>query len=241
MKGKRRHELSENVLAHELEQAKTFLERYGNWIIGALAVVLIVGLVIWYHHRKVAEELANETLRYQSLMSIINDPQTSQADGKVKQAVSELEELAETARNPVISASAAVNLADLLTGRYTQALSRNQAQQAQNYRKKAEKLYQFVIQKYSDRKIFAARAHFGLGILAENQGNWAVAQAEYQKVCQILNAAYPVVVQARMRASRIDNWRQPVMFATTEPSTQPTTTSAPTETKHNSSTMPHRR
>ena len=45
MKSERRHELKENVLASELGRLRDLLNRYGNWIMGAvLAVVVIVAM-----------------------------------------------------------------------------------------------------------------------------------------------------------------------------------------------------
>ena len=40
MKSKRRHELQENVLAHELVEVKQFFSKYGNWIAGAWRLCL---------------------------------------------------------------------------------------------------------------------------------------------------------------------------------------------------------
>ena len=240
MKKERRHELSENVLAHELAQAKTFLQRYGNWIIGALSILIIAGLIAWYHHRKVNEELANETYRYQALINSLNKMQSSQDSKDVEQCISELEELAQSAKSPIISALSAINVADLMAGRYTYALSQGQAVEAEKYRKKAEKFYQFVLNKHSDRKIFVAKAHFGLGTLAENQGKWEMAISEYQKVRRSLISAYPVVSQAIFRINRIRQWTKPgskpIRLATTIPATQPATNSSATTqptTSHN--------
>ncbi|RLE39883.1 hypothetical protein DRZ77_03420 [Candidatus Woesearchaeota archaeon] len=243
MKKERRHELSENVLAHELAQAKTFLQRYGNWIIGALTVLIIAGLIGWYHHRKVYEELANETYRYQALISSINSDQSSQNSKDAEHVISELEELAKSAKSPIISALAAINVADLMTGRYTYALSQGQVEKAQKYRKKAEQLYQFILSKHSDRKIFVAKANFGLGTLAENQGQWEAAISNYQKVRRSLISAYPVVSQAIFRINRIKQWSElgtnPIRFATTIPATQPgTKSSTTTPTLHDQTTTP---
>ena len=60
MKSKRRHELQENVLAHELVEVKQFFSKYGSWIFGGSLAVLIVVLIVWFAHSRGRQRAADE-------------------------------------------------------------------------------------------------------------------------------------------------------------------------------------
>lgn len=222
MKTRRRHELKENVLAHELGKIKDFFNRYGNWITGAVVAALIVFLIVWHYRARSARELAEQRNNYETFRREIYEPE------KRDSAEAGLIELAENARDPFISALACVDVADFCSSRYADALRRSDAAQTQQYRRKAEKYYRLVIQKHPDRNPFVARAHFGLGMLAENQADWTTARSEYEQVRRLVNSAYPVAIEAQLRLNRLDGWSKPVRFATTEPATAPATTAPAT-------------
>ena len=69
MKAKRRHELKENVLAHELGLLRGLFKKYGNWILGALVAAVVIFLIVRYfsgrEQRRLQEAVAHfsEALR----------------------------------------------------------------------------------------------------------------------------------------------------------------------------------
>ncbi len=223
MKSQRRHELKENVLAHELGQMKRFFNRYGNWIWGVGLAVLIVVLIAWHYRSRSAAELVEQRSRFESLRNDVLDPD------KQASALTGLIDLAENASDPVVSASACLYVANFHAGQHGIALIRSETDKSLEHRKKAEKYYRLVVDRHSQRKIFVAKARFGLGVLAENAGDWTSARSEFEHVRRIVGEGFPVAVDAGLRLKQLDVWRKQVRFSTTMPSITPTTmpTTAP--------------
>ncbi|MCK4625292.1 MAG: tetratricopeptide repeat protein [Phycisphaerae bacterium] len=220
MKAQRRHELQENVLAHELGQIKTFFNRYGNWITGVIVAVLIVLLVVWHYRSRSAAELLEQAAMFETLKQGIYEPD------KQASSLEAMVDLAQDARDPLISASASMFAADFCVRQYIVDLRNPEGKQAGEYREKAKKHYNLVIEKHSDWKIFVAKAHLGLGILAENAADWTTAKSEYELVTRSLDDTYPVWVEAQRRLNNLKVWKEPFRFATTLPTTAPATAPA---------------
>lgn len=223
MKAQRRHELQENVLAHELGEIKTFFNRYGNWILGLAVATMVVLLIVWHYRSRSATELVEQSARFETLKRdvYVQDKQASALEGLV--------DLAEDARDPLLSASAYMLSADFCAEQYVTGLRRSDSQQADQYRKKAEEYYRLVIEKHHDRNVFVARAHLGLGMLAESAADWATARSEYEQVRRLLNDGFPVSAEAQRRLNNLEVWSKPFRFATTAPTTEPATTGPATK------------
>ena len=217
MKAKRRHELKENVLARELVQLKEFFSRYGTWLLVGAAAVGLVLLVVGRVRASRRQALYAERARYAEL--------TRSPSIKEEERLKGLAELAETARDPLTAADAAIAAADLWSQRYIDALVRSASPEADKARRKAEELYNLVITRYAQQSRHVAKAHFGLGALAESAGDKQAAERHYRKASQMLNRGYPVVLEAQRRLAALADFRE-VRFATTLP-TQPTTSTAP--------------
>jgi len=216
MKARRRHELKENVLAHELGQIKTFFDKYGNWILGGVTAVAVVLLVIWYSHTRSVRALAEEKARFDRLMR-----DNSMAE---KDRLAGLDDLAHNAKNPVVAASAGVFLGDLYSDRHLTALNASDTLAANRARVNAEKYYNFVISDYGKRSLLVARAHFGLGAMAENDKRMDQARKHYEVIKRLVKPSLPVAMDAALRLGQLERWSATVRFATT---TQATTASAP--------------
>jgi tetratricopeptide (TPR) repeat protein len=222
MKARRRHELKENVLAHELGEVKNFLSKYGNWVLAAITAVLIVVLVVWYYHRRSQAESINERNRYEQL--------TQQAELGLEERLAGLIELAENAKSPINGASAAVFAGNLCLQRYLDLQDESAAQESREWLRKAEEHFRLAIQKYPELNPMVARAHFGLGTVAENEGDMETAEAEYEQARRLVSPADALAGDAEYRLSRLKAWSKPVKFATTTQATQPAAT-APAETR----------
>ena len=223
MKAQRRHELQENVLAHELGQVKAFFNRYGNWITGIVVAAMIVLLIVWHYRSRSAAELLEQTAMFETLKQDIYVPDKQAA------SLEAMINLAENARDPLISASASIFAADFCVRQYITDLRGPDSKQAGQYREKAKKYYNLVIKKHSDWKIFVAKAHLGLGILAESASDWTTAKSEYNLVKRSLDDTYPAWIEAQRRLNNLDVWKEPFRFATTLPTTIPATKPADTQ------------
>jgi len=216
MKARRRHELKENVLAHELGQIKTFFNKYGNWILAGATAVAVVLLVIWYSDTRSARALAEEKARFDRLM---RDSSMSEKD-----RLAGLDDLARGAKNPVVAASAGVFLGDMYSDRHLTAVNASDTLAANRARANAEKYYRFVISEYAERALLVARAHFGLAVMAENAKQTDQARKHYEAVKRLVKPSLPVALDAALRLAQLKRWSATVPFATT---TRATTASAP--------------
>ena len=230
MKAKRRHELKENVLAHEFGQIKSFFNRYGNWVLAAVTAVVIVLLVVWYYSRLSKRRLADELSEYERLTRFANVEDDARLSG--------LTQLAETAKDRVVAAGSAVYAGDLCLQRYLDALRQGDAAAGREWREKAERFYHLAIDRYPDRKMFQAKAHLGLGVLAENVGDLVSARAEYEQASRSVSAVYPVAMEAQRRLAHLEAWSKPVRFATTTQASQPTTAPVATQPASSPATAP---
>lgn len=231
MKARRRHELKENVLAHELGQLKEFLGKYGNWVFGGLAAAVIVLLVARHYVGRGQARYDEDKQRLEQL----------QQDAKLLpgQRLDKLTGLLETIENPVLAAEAAVWAGDLCVDEQLKALHEANRSEAAGYASKAEGYYTQVISKYPDTKLFVAKAHLGLGILAENAGAPAKAKEHYEEILRLVNSGYPVAQEAKRRLGMHQAWSRPVRFSTapaepttaTAPATGPSTAPAETQPK----------
>ncbi|MDY7010852.1 MAG: tetratricopeptide repeat protein [Planctomycetota bacterium] len=231
MKAQRRHELHENVLAQELGNIRSFYKRYGNWITALLVAVLVVVLVVWHYRSRSAAELAEQSALYETLKRDIGVPD------KQASALEGLIDLAENARDPLLSASASMFAADFCSEQYVTGMRRSDGKPVDQYRAKAEKYYRLVIENNPDRKVFVARAHLGLGMLAESAANWTTARSEYNLVQRLLDESFPVSAEAQRRLNILDAWSKPFRFATIAPTTEPAAT-APTSKPSEAKTQP---
>ncbi len=217
MKAQRRHELQENVLAHELGKMKVFFNRYGSLITGIVVAALIVFLIVLHYRSKSAAELLEQAEMFETLKENIHKPD------KRASSLEGLIDLAENARDPLLSASASISVADFCANQYMTDLRDPAGQQAGEYREKAKTYYNLVIEKHSGRKIFVAKAHLGLGMLAESAADWTTAKSEYEQVKRSLDNTFPAWVEAQRRLNNLEVWKKPFRFATSAPTTLPTT------------------
>lgn len=213
MKAKRRHELKENVLAHELGEIKAFFGKYGNWVLAGVTAVAVVLLVVWYYHRASTRREAEEQGQYTRL--------TRHADVEDEERLKGLVEMVETAKDPVVAAGSAVYLGEFCYNKYVDALRRGNRHEAQDWRKKAEQYFRLTIEKYPDRKVYLTKAHLGLGDLALNAGDLASAEAQYEKAGRSVHAAHPLAMNAQRKLRDLKTLSEPVRFATTTQATQP--------------------
>jgi tetratricopeptide (TPR) repeat protein len=205
MKSTRRHELQENVLAHELADLKAFLDKYGNWLLGGAAVVALVILGVWYHRNRVSNQLTRQAAQFESSTRLLGDDEQREA------ALTTLAELAGEARSEVLQARASILLADYHAGRYQMAV--RQGDPAAEPMQEARSWYERTLAEHADLKPFAGRAQIGLGLLAENRGQTETAREHYQKAIEAVDKASPIAFRARGRMANLQAWARPVPLA----------------------------
>lgn len=215
MKSKRRHELQENVLAHELGEVKQFLSKYGNWIAGGLAAVLIVVLIVWYTHSRAEKQQTEEETRFSRAIGQVYDPANEAS------ALASLGELAENAKDRLLAARVAGFLGEFYSSKH-QASVREGSLEAADLMTKANRYYQMVVNERNAPKLLLAAAHVGLGTLAYDAGDVATAKAEYEKAVKA-HPQSPGGIEARRLLAGMEGRSGPVHFVTTLPTTAPAT------------------
>jgi hypothetical protein len=219
MKAKRRHELRENILAGYLTQAKDLLGKYGNWLIGIVAAVVIIVLVIYTQVNKGQRILAEEKQRLEQSAGAFSAI-SGELKPEDKKRLDDLTDLARTAKNEMVAAEAAVAAGDLYSQLSINALVANK--NGEEFAKKAKEMYDLALTHPKAKRSVAA-AHLGLGVLLENAGDIKAAKAEYDELGKLLPMSDPLSAEASGRSNNLANWALPVKFATTMPSTAPTT------------------
>ena len=211
MKSRRRHELKQNVLGAELGKVIKFLKKRGSLIAwGILAASLITLIAVWSY--KGAKATQRELLdEFDSLVS--GGPGTNP-----QQWLQRMRALADQDKNQRLAVRASVEYADRCA--------------AQGLTDQADSYYRRVISDFSDQPTEVAKAHLGLGKLAESERRFDDAQVEYEAVRRMieLTDAHPLVIEAERCLDAMERLRRPVRMAATAPA-EPTTQPAEAEPK----------
>jgi len=210
MKSKRRHELKENVLAHELQQAKSFLSRYGGWVAGAALVVAIGWLI--YGQLRGRQERARAAER--DRFDVLNRSARMEKAERLKGFL----DLAGSAEDPVTAAASAVRAANIHSQDFLTALQQDNSEQAEEARRNAEKYYRMAIAAHPELKQICANARLGLGILHENNGDMEGARTEYEAAEKL---AGPGASEATRRLAKLDAWFATRPLPRSRPATRP--------------------
>ncbi len=236
MKSERRHELKENVLAHELVQFKDFYNKYGKWLITCLFVVLLGWLSYRLYRSSVNKTLADQTLQFDSAQNdlLMGDSQQREAAART------LADLARSAKDSILAGRAAARLGDYYVEELRRALPGNRPE-ADEHLANARRYYKLILDKHVDSDVLAARASFGLGALAQDLGEHDEARAHFKKVSSFAQFGSLLALRAKEQLAMLkkaptsvsfsqpaaapaglpDRPEPPTTAATTEPASQP--------------------
>ena len=219
MKAKRRHELQENVLSSELAQIVAFFRKRGSAIAWGVLIAALIVFVIVYARGRFREKAIRLQQDFDAAMS--NPTLTPQARKDL------LKSLAEQDDEEWIAALSAVKLGDMYISEMTVAGPTVDPLKWKQLGDEAGRWYRMATDSFGDEKLAVAKAHFGLGKLAENRGDFETARVEYQAALRITElTGQDVIKRAGRSMGRLELLGTPVMMATTSPApkseTQPT-------------------
>ncbi len=234
MKPKRRKELRTNELARMLEDAREFLRKYGNYVFGAVVVVVLVGGlgVYWRHARGAAVREG-----WRQCQAAFGSQQPS-PDAPLAQ----LRSISQEYKDPALVTQALLSLGQLCWRMAMAGPARRSPAKAHELLREAEGAYRRIIDEFADREYAVATAYLSLGAIAETHRRFNEARAYYQAVRDSASlGATPFKHRAEQKLARLDEQADTVIFAparpratrpttlpvTSQPSTLPTTTSAP--------------
>jgi len=218
MKARRRHELKENVLAAELGKTVEFFRKWGTYIAwGALIAALIV-LVVVYSRSKSRQRISSLWARYDRVVRQQFNPRVNLDD-----MLRGLKSLVEQNSEPWIAANACVYTGITYARQASGAWGGSEALLLESPRDEAKKYYQRAIEQYSRFPQVVAKAHFGLGKLAEDAGELEQARAHYQAILEMDGLeGHPIRLWAKAALDGLEDLAEPVKMASTAPA-QPTT------------------
>ena len=230
MKAQRRHDLKQNVLDAELGKLVGFFRRRGTQLLWGVVGAVLIGAIAWYAYSQHVRKVAAIQTQHDDLVLLQDNPANDE------QVIKGLGELADQVKVRWIAADACVRLGDLYA---RQALASASPADTVELIGKSSDWYRKPLADHPDNAMAVAKAHLGLGLLAETQGAFAEARKEYQAVTQQKGlAGYPVATLAEKKLAALAALESPVRMATTLPSqpatapaadTQPASASAPSE------------
>ncbi len=215
MKSSRRQQLRTNELAQTLADLQEFLKaNSGTVAVGVAAVVLVVGLGIYWYSAKVASHRQGWTDLY-----------GSQLAPSANARLTNLRAVATKYKDSPVAAVAWLNYGD---GALQQALSPGRPQPEQRrLLAEAANAYKTILATYPDHLLAVAGARFKLAGLAESQRRWDMAQRHYRGIIDDPRFANLPQKQLAVDAEkRLQQISQPVIFAK-PPTTAPTTQTQP--------------
>lgn len=259
MKAERRHDLKTNALARGLESAPDYWREYGSRILLVVLVAAIVFLLVRYWNdkkatdaRQVAESIETAATSIQELQQLpaqsFMHPASEIAESREKyrqQADGAINTILNTTKDPKMLAVAYLDRGNLNwqlanfpeTPGSTTLPSSQQLTNRDAFLDQAKGSYEKVLDpsyKASVENAFAAR--MGLAAVAENQGKWDEAKAQYQAIADAANMPASFKELAEKRLSNLAKYQQPALLVpapavtpmtTTVPTTEPTSTSQP--------------
>ena len=219
MKSQRRHELHYNELGQSLANLLEWAKKYSNYLAwGALlaAVVVLVAVLVNRSRNKTLMERQNDY-----------DRAITASDPEVR--LTSLAKIADEPGDEFITIQATERVADEYANRIISGQGKASPDKLKEFAYQAKQYYQRLIDKAKEYPAMAAEGHFGLAKLAENDGNFEGADAEYREARKVSPPNYPILAFADEAIKKLALLRQNVNFATTAPATQPA--SAPAATR----------
>ena len=246
MKAEERHRLKTNELAETLAELPQYVRTHRSKIITvaiAVVVVLVAG-VLW--RRAKASKIESETRELQVLLMQAERMQYQAAWQASPQASDEeiatiydpaalTTSLASLAADPAgksLGAAALVYQAELARSKLL--FSDLEISQADRDAicQRADALYNMVLRDYAQMTWAVGMAKLGLGLVAEEQGQFDKAAQVYQEILDQAEGAFAATIypaQAARRLAGLDDLAEPIEFAAERPVADEPVVSAPSE------------
>ena len=215
MKTERRRELQTNELAQQIDNVSDYVRKNaGQLLIGGGAALVIVLGAYWFISSKRAEVMSGWTTLSDSALAA--DPSG---------AILRYKEVANSTTDQDLALAAWNRIGEVAMGQLIAADAATAG--ATDWQKTAEEAYSKVIASAGAEDVTArGQAIILLGVLAENEGDYARAREQYKKVAESESFKQtPLPQQAEFRLANLDRWSEPVNFppaAVTVPVPQPT-------------------
>ena len=211
MKSEHRHELKTNELAEWLGNFPEWVRENSISIIAVIALIIVIGgFFFWWHHKKYVVqpqeevELTNLLGEIPQIERQIVSKQTQGTDVShyLLPQADRLKSFAETESKQNMAALALIQQADALRAELHYRLGTISQQDLAEQIGRAKASYTEAITKASSNPSFVAAAKFGLGLCAEELGDFNEAKKIYQEITS--NPDFEGTVAAVQVKNRLD-------------------------------------
>lgn len=240
MKAEERHRLKTNELQQALSQLPEYLRQHGRNIaaVGMLLAAVLIGVFWLKNSRASANQQQSDGLQELIVRAEIMQinaaqraqlGQSDQADGQGDDAYGELNsesydskaivkllaKLAEDAAGKPIGATALLAQADAIRSQLIFTDYQATPEETQQANQQAEELYRKVLAQYPADSYVAAGASLGLGLLAEERGQWQQARQIYEQIIaekagKLAGTTAPAAAQLRLNI--LEDIEMPIEF-----------------------------
>jgi len=228
MKAEHRHELKTNDLAKSLLTFQDYVKVYGGRVFLGLAIVILIIVLIVQRMGKSRDEAIKmqDDLAYVigqidrlSRAQVVGEGQVTMRPAEADQVRRILQEIREKGSDKKILAEATVAQGDYcwalanfpnVPGATTQPSLRPEKPR-DDLQKEAKDTYQQVMIQYPDEAQAVIKARFGLGAVAENEGNWDEAKKQYEAIRDNSAASTSYQNLAKAKIMRLEEIRHPLL------------------------------
>jgi len=211
MKATRRHELQHNVLDIELAKTVEFLKKRGRLIVWTLVIIVpLVVLTSWY-----ATSRRRNRAEWQARYAELKAAQGSESARPLEALLRGFGEISEQRKVPSLAAMACVDAGDIYAWKLFETKTDTERQ---NITKQARECYKKAIEQFPEQSATVAKAHLGLGKLAEGERDFDEAKKQYELALAVPGVSgLDVARQADGGLKMLGLYGEPVRMATTAP------------------------
>lgn len=233
MKADERHKLKSNELVESIKELPEFIHEYGSRILTVAIIVLVVGVGLWqwlsYRDSQQIETIENlqNIMMQQSRMQSAAAQRGMVAGGQkndlmamesynVSGLAGALGELASENTNTAIGMMALLQQGEAIRSTLYYSDHDMSGEEKEQLYKQAEQIYQNLIRLYPQEAVAMGTGRLGLGLLAEERGNWDQAKKTYESIVKEQDNRFAGTIfaqQARIRLALIDDIKEPIEFS----------------------------
>lgn len=218
MKAEERHKLKTNELAEKLAEAPEWLKKNWSQLVGGAMMLVAVAMLAhwWFNSRLLAQkehavELQQQIVKVEKLQQAAVG--AAQDPGKdtpaplvgydVTDSAQAMGRLAQKAGKSPVGMAAVLAQAQTFRSQVIYSSQPMTSEQKNQSLDQAMALYHQVLQDYPKNAMAVGQARLGLGLIAEERGQWDAARKEYQQLIAakdlMAGTVWPAQAQARLK------------------------------------------
>ena len=218
MKAKRRQELKTNELAQTLTQAREFMEKYGNYVIGGVVVVaVILSASVWYR-RSLTDAHRRQWADYYALRQADAQFITTPEGANFEALLTRHKDLASSTSDSAVRLRTLEGLGTFCWSYAVLSDPAPDAEEGSRALDEATNTYELIVRDFSDDEQAAGNALLALAAIAEERGEFDQAATYYGRIDAEEKFADSVFFAlARDRLNSMDALRETIVFAPAPP------------------------